>query len=458
MLLDIGKNTSFLESTFKTFNKSSYKIEIDRQYCVDNVNKKGIEISSIAPEVFIFMSNSSGLMLQLKQKVTKLGKVNFLIVADEPANADAIAEVLLAAGISFTFDTIAASQFLIDLPSKTYSAILYNYYSPYNYQSVDSLLKQLKLCHSTFPQIPLILITDALGDEIAIKCIRLGVSHYLLREKLAKLPAVLSKLTDKNVINEQKSTQTTLDLLKQQHKYIKQLEAEKQHWEAAEAAWQEQISYLNHELRNPIAAILGFARMLKEQLYGPLNAKQLQYACLMADTGQHLLDLVNNYLGLAKIEADKEQIHLDNLAVEDICLASMSIVQERAREQGLELILRTGEDVDFCEADRLHLKQILVNLLSNAVKFTQKGSVTLKVELQEDLLFFNVIDTGIGISPQDIQKLFQPFQQVKGHQEGTGLGLVLSRKLAQLHGGDITVASEVGKGSCFTLYIPRYQP
>ena len=405
----------------------------------------------------MFMSNSSGLMLQLKQKVTTLGNVNFLIVADEPANAEAIAEVLQSAGISFAFDTIAASQFLKDLPSKTYSAILYNYHSPHNHQSVDSLLKQLKLCCSKFPQIPLILITDALGDEIAIQCIRLGVSEYLLREKLAKLPAVLSKLAN-NPMPEPQSTQTTLDLLKRQHKYIKQLEAEKQHWEAAEIAWQEQISYLNHELRNPIAAILGFARMLKEQLYGPLNAKQLQYACLMADTGQHLLDLVNNYLGLAKIEADKEQIHIDNLAVEDICLASMSIVEERAREQGLELILRTAEDVDFCEADRLHLKQILVNLLSNAVKFTQSGSVTLKVELQEDLLFFNVIDTGIGISSEDIQKLFQPFQQVKGNQEGTGLGLVLSRKLAQLHGGDITVASKIGQGSCFTLYIPRYQP
>lgn len=404
------------------------------------------------------MSDSSGLMLQLKQKITTLGNVNFLIVADDSVEAKAIAEILTSAEINFAFDTIATRQFLSeDLPAKTYSAILYNYCAKSHYQSVDYLLQNLKLWCSVSPQIPLILITDPLGDEMAIKCVRLGVNNYLLRERLATLPSVLSKLINSvNNILPGQSGKPTLDLVKRQHKYILQLEAEKKHWQATEKAWQEQISYLNHELRNPIAAILGFAKMLKEQLYGPLNPKQMQYACLMADTGQHLLDLVNNYLGLAKIEADKEQLHIDNLAVEDICLASMSMVKERAREQGLELILRLAKDVDFCEADRVHLKQILVNLLSNAVKFTQSGSVTLKVELKDNLLFFNVVDTGMGIAPENLAKLFQPFQQIKSRQEGTGLGLVLSRKLAQLHGGDITVASEVGKGTCFTLYIPRY--
>jgi signal transduction histidine kinase len=182
----------------------------------------------------------------------------------------------------------------------------------------------------------------------------------------------------------------------------------------------------------------------------------LQYVSALITVGQHLLDLVNNYLDLAKIEANKQTLELENLAVEDVCQASLFIVSEKAREKQLELSLKLGDSIDFCMADSVRLKQILVNLLSNGVKFTAKGSVTLQVDLKEDTLYFAVIDTGIGISTANLEKLFQPFQQLTNHHEGTGLGLALSRKLAQLHGGDITVTSEIDKGSCFTLHIPRH--
>jgi signal transduction histidine kinase len=303
-------------------------------------------------------------------------------------------------------------------------------------------------------KIPLILITDILGDEIATQCIQSGVSGYVLKHKLHKLPSILEKALV-NFLQYQQQ----LDRKKQQEKYLKKLEQEKREWQVAEAAKQEFISNLNHELRNPIAAILGFARMLKEEIYGSLNAKQMQYVSGIASTGEHLLELVNDYLDLAKIEAQKEELYLENLAVEDICRASLAIVEEKARQKGLELILKINKKVDFCVADKLRLKQILVNLLSNAVKFTQEGSVTLKVKFCSNTLEFQVIDTGIGISQSDFDKLFQPFQQIHTplHRlhKGTGLGLALSKKLARLHGGDITITSEVGKGSCFTLFIPR---
>ena len=116
---------------------------------------------------------------------------------------------------------------------------------------------------------------------------------------------------------------------------------------------------------------------------------------------------------------------------------------------------RLAEDIDFCTADSRCLRQILLNLLSNAVKFTESGKITLQVQQDEEFLNFAVIDTGTGISPANILKLFKPFPQISNHQESTGLGLALSRKLARLHGGDIVVTSELGTGSCFTLSIPR---
>jgi signal transduction histidine kinase len=219
------------------------------------------------------------------------------------------------------------------------------------------------------------------------------------------------------------------------------------------------LAHVTHELRAPLAGILGFARMLQEQIYGTLTDKQHQYIGAIASSGEHLLSLVNDFQDLSKIEANFEEIFPEKLVVEDVCLASLSIVQAKAEQQGLALNLQISPDIDYCNADQQRLKQILVNLLSNAVKFTEIGSVTLQVEREENRLLFSVIDTGIGISSEEQQKLFQPFQQIhsvlsKKHK-GTGLGLALSRKLARLHGGDITILSEKGKGSSFILTIPH---
>ena len=237
-----------------------------------------------------------------------------------------------------------------------------------------------------------------------------------------------------------------------------QLEQERERSEAASRAKSEFLSTMSHELRTPLTGILGFSRMLMEEIYGSLNPKQMQYINAIASSGEHLLELINDLLDISKIEADREELFLEKVPVEDICLASMSIVQERARQEGLALKLEIEPNIHFCIADQRRLKQVLVNLLSNAVKFTETGSVTLKVKSQGQNLNFCVIDTGIGISEADQKKLFQPFQQLRNNMsfkyKGTGLGLALSRKLAKLHGGDLTLMSEEGKGSCFTLHLP----
>lgn len=237
-----------------------------------------------------------------------------------------------------------------------------------------------------------------------------------------------------------------------------ELEQEKFFSEAANRAKSEFLSNMSHELRTPLTSVLGFSAILIEQIFGPLNAKQKQYIELISTSGEHLLELINDLLDLSKIEVGQEELLLETIVVEEIADTSMSMIQERAKNYGLQLSLIIAADVTTCVADKRRLKQILVNLLSNAVKFTESGSVTLRVNQPADEIKFSVIDTGIGIAQADQATLFQPFHQLDSSlnrkYEGTGLGLALSRKLAQLHGGDITIESELEQGSCFTLHLP----
>ncbi len=238
-----------------------------------------------------------------------------------------------------------------------------------------------------------------------------------------------------------------------------ELEQEKLLSEAANRAKSQFLRNMSHELRTPLTSILGFSSVLLEQIYGPLNARQQKYTESISNSGEHLLALISDLLDLSRIEAGKEELTLETLLVEEICQASLSLIYEQAHSSGLQLPLIIASDVTTCVADQRRLKQILVNLLSNAIKFTVSGSVTLRVEQTAEAIKFSVIDTGIGIVQAAQARLFEPFQQLESglnrKYEGTGLGLALSRKLAQLHGGDITLQSELGRGSCFTLHLPQ---
>ena len=222
----------------------------------------------------------------------------------------------------------------------------------------------------------------------------------------------------------------------------------------------ERISNVSHELRTPLTAIIGFTKMLKNQIYGDLNAKQLQYVTAIYNSGEHLLELINNLLDIAKIEAEKEKLFLEKILIKEICQETLELIEDKAKEQGLQLIFLLESTKGYCIADRGRIKQILVNLLSNAVKFTEKGTITLQVTTTQERTEFAVIDTGIGIKEEDQKKLFEPFSQIATplhrKEKGTGLGLVLSRKLARLHGGDISMKSTDGEGSCFTLHLPNH--
>jgi signal transduction histidine kinase len=400
------------------------------------------------------MLESSGSILQLHSK-TALSQVNLLIVTNQLENFKAIANCLNAANISFDYDLTDTEQ-LSDLSSTDkYNAVFYDYTLNSDEQAIESLISKLQWCCHFYPDIPLILITDILGDEAAVKLIQSGVNGYVPRHKLYQLPETLERslfdFASKQAIVKQQQ-----DLIKQQQTQIQELQAEIQSWINDEQTKQEHLAHLNHELRSPISSMLGFVGMLKEQYYGELNERQMRYVHAMHSVGQYMLDLVNNYLDLAKIDANKQTLDLERLAVAEVCQNALFCLEKKAEQKGLELNFDLGDDIDFCTADSRCLRQILINLLSNAVKFTDGGTITLQVKQDADFLNFAVIDTGTGISRENMTKLFKPFPQISNLQESTGLGLALSRKLARLHGGDIVATSEIGKGSCFTLSIPRF--
>ncbi len=294
--------------------------------------------------------------------ITPINQSTLLIVEDVMADVELMVLALEVADITFTYD-IADNHIGCQrlLHAQNYDAVLVDYRLPGLHG-----MEVLELVKQSEQEIPLILVTGALGEEAAVECIKAGMTDYVLKDRLFRLPMVLER------------------------------------------------SLQEFELRRQKQA--------------------------------------NN----ARIR--KEELSLETIWVEPVCRECLSLIQEPANRKSLQVSLVIAPEVQTCMVDQRRLKQILVNLLSNAVKFTEFGSVTLLIEPTEGAIKFSVIDTGIGIAASEQATLFQPFQQLDSDlnrkYEGTGLGLVLSRKLARLHGGDITLHSELGHGSCFTLHLP----
>ena len=221
------------------------------------------------------------------------------------------------------------------------------------------------------------------------------------------------------------------------------------------------LANMSHELRTPLNAILGLSESLIEQYIGPLNDKQIKALTTVQASGQHLLQLINDILDLSKIEAGAMTLNVSSFSPKSTCEASLMFIKELAQKKSIHTSLEFDSDVTWMVADERRLKQMLVNLLNNAVKFTPPGGqvgLLVSGDKENDWVHLVVWDTGIGIGQADIQHLFKPFVQLDGsltrQHEGTGLGLSLVARMAEIHGGSVQVSSEPGSGSRFTITLP----
>jgi len=221
------------------------------------------------------------------------------------------------------------------------------------------------------------------------------------------------------------------------------------------------LASMSHELRTPLTGILGLSEALQMQTFGSLNEKQAKALMNVETSGRHLLELINDILDLSKIEAGKLDLLFELCSVADICQSSLQLTKGLANQKKQNIHFTINSPTAYIRADARRMKQMLVNLLSNAVKFTPDGGeLGLEVETVEDrkAIFFSVWDKGIGIKPEEMEKIFKPFIQLDSslarQYSGTGLGLSLVKRMAELHGGSIEVESVPAEGSRFTIILP----
>lgn len=215
------------------------------------------------------------------------------------------------------------------------------------------------------------------------------------------------------------------------------------------------LASMSHELRTPLNAVIGFSEVLLEQIFGEINEKQEEYLSDILSSGRHLLELLNDILDLSKVEAGRMDLEPAPFDVGLLIEHCIQMVREKAARKGLTINVEAGDGVGSIQADERRLRQVLLNLLSNAVKFS-RTRIDVHSSVEGTTLTLSVSDDGPGIAPEDHNLIFEAFQQGKrpSREEGTGLGLTLSRRIVELHGGEISVESELDKGSTFTVTIP----
>jgi two-component system, cell cycle sensor histidine kinase PleC len=267
---------------------------------------------------------------------------------------------------------------------------------------------------------------------------------------------------EKLVDSERRQVATIADLRASQHRLAELAEkyaVEKTRAEEANQAKSKFLANMSHELRTPLNAIIGFSEIMESGMFGPLGADRYEEYCKdIRNSGEYLLDVINDVLDMAKIEAGRIRLEFEDLALDPLLSEAMRVVSARAQDKQLTLTARLSPDLSL-RADRRALKQIVLNLLSNAVKFTPAGGqVTIRARNVGNTVVVGIADTGIGIAPDALQRLGRPFEQVesqltKSHQ-GSGLGLAISKSLVELHGGRMSIRSTVGRGTMVLVRMP----
>ncbi len=390
-----------------------------------------------------------------------------LFIEDNPDDLELSLRMLKKSGYAVEYDLVENEKdFLERAHTRKYDVILADYRLP-GWTGFDAYQRLKKVGDDT----PLILVTGALGDEHAVECIKAGITDYVLKENLLRLPTVVSRaLKEKALEDERKLAVEALQQAKEAA-----LEAQ---WvaEAANYAKSAFLANVSHELYTPLNGILGYAQLLKRD--DCLTESQRSSIEVIERSGNRLLKMVNDILDMSRIEAQKMELRKSDFRFPEFLAGIAKMAQRQAWQKGLVFHYEpTSKLPNAVHADEQRLRQVLLSLLSNAVRFTEKGSVTLKIlDLRFEILdfdssqsaicnlqskipkiHFQVEDTGIGIPESLLEEVFSPFKQVAEYTHktdgGAGLGLAISRKLVQLMGSELYVESTEGEGSTFWFDI-----
>ncbi|MCE8426895.1 MAG: PAS domain S-box protein [Candidatus Methanoperedens sp.] len=245
-----------------------------------------------------------------------------------------------------------------------------------------------------------------------------------------------------------------------ERKRTEKMRLEKELIESANRAKSEFLATMSHELRTPLNSIIGFSELLQRGIGGKLNDKQMHYIKNIHTSSKFLLDLINDILDLSKVEAGKIELVIEKIPVEYTLDETISLLKERALQHKIRINKDLDPHLEFIEADRQRFIQVFFNLLSNSIKFSKPegGTITIAAKKVDDMAEFSISDTGIGIKPEEIDKLFLRFQQadsaISREYGGSGLGLAITKELIELHGGKISVHSKYGEGTTFSFVLP----
>lgn len=245
------------------------------------------------------------------------------------------------------------------------------------------------------------------------------------------------------------------------HERARELEDARQSAEQASASKSRFLATMSHELRTPLNAVMGFSELIEQESYGPVGDPQyVEYAGLIRSSGEHLLNIIEDVLDMSRIEAGKLNLYEEEFAPETVAERCISLIKHIARESGVSVGFERPEHLPNLIGDQHKLQQVTFNLLTNAVKFTPEGgTVRLRMNVTDTGFIIAVIDTGIGIDPEDIPRVLQPFVQAESSDHrrhgGTGLGLPLSKTLVEMHGGTLQITSAKGVGTTVTVTLPH---
>jgi signal transduction histidine kinase len=377
-----------------------------------------------------------------------------LIVDDTLINLDAISTVLSDAGYEIAIAT-TGERALHHLQRRSPDLILLDVMMPGmdGFETCKRIKADPKSC-----DIPIIFMTSLTDINSKIQGFQCGAVDYIT--KPFQEQEVLARVS-----NHLQLRLLTQNLEKQVTQQTASLRIAKEALEKANISKCSFLSTMSKEIRTPINAILQLTTSLQEEIYGKLNAQQIEELQKIDSNGAYLLSLINNTLKLANIESGQFKPNFAPTAVDDLCRSCLVAIQAQADKKNIILTLNIESQLPKISIDEHQIRQVIINLLSNALKFTSAGRITLSITKgrltnRENIscLRIAITDTGIGIAPENIKQLFQPFVQIhspsKEQPEGTGLGLILVKQIVELHGGQVSINSIKAMGSCFTIELP----